>query len=521
MVMQPIQLTPGVTGTVHLEEVAAHLHPDDEVAIAKQPLAPGLVVLLPAGQVTVRQPIPVGHKVALAPRREGEPVHRYGQFIGYATAPIQPGDHVHSHNLAVGAFEKEYAFGQNVRPIQYVPESERATFQGYRRADGRAGTRNYVAVISSVNCSASVSRYVAERFRGDTLRDFPHVDGVVALTHKGGCGAHYGGPEVDLLQRTLAGFATHPNVAGYILLGLGCEVNQIPDLVERQRLGEATSLIIQEAGGLIETVEAATEAVARVLPRANECRRERVPASELTVALQCGGSDAWSGVTANPAVGRAADLLVAQGGTVVLGETTEVYGGEHLLTRRAVSEEVGRKLLERIEWWERYTAMNGAEIDNNPSPGNKLGGLTTIYEKSLGAIAKSGTTPLTDVVGYAERVKTRGFVHMDTPGFDPVSVTGQVAGGCTLVIFTTGRGSVFGCRPSPTIKVATNTPMYERMRNDMDVNAGRIAEGATLNEVGNEIFELMLDVASGTKTKSERHGIGEEEFNPWILGATL
>jgi altronate hydrolase len=268
-------------------------------------------------------------------------------------------------------------------------------------------------------------------------------------------------------------------------------------------------------------VEAATQAVARVLPRANECRRERLPASELTVALQCGGSDAWSGVTANPAVGRAADMLVAQRGTVVLGETTEVYGGEHLLTRRAISEEVGRKLLERIEWWERYTAMNGAEIDNNPSPGNKLGGLTTIYEKSLGAIAKSGTTPMTDVVGYAERIKTRGFVHMDTPGFDPVSVTGQVAGGCNLVVFTTGRGSVFGCRPSPTIKVATNTAMYERMRNDMDVNAGSIVEGATLDEVGNEIFELMLDVASGTKTKSERHGIGEEEFNPWILGATL
>jgi altronate hydrolase len=347
------------------------------------------------------------------------------------------------------------------------------------------------------------------------------VDGVIALTHKGGCGAHYGGAEVDLLQRTLAGFARHPNIAGYVLIGLGCEINQIPDMVERQALGSPTSLVIQDEGGLVETVEAGARAIAALLPGANACRRETVPASELMVALQCGGSDAWSGITANPALGRAVDLLVAQGGTAVLGETPEVYGAEHLLTRRAVSRDVGEKLLARIRWWERYTAINGAEIDNNPTPGNKLGGLTTIYEKSLGAVAKSGTTPLNDVVEYAESVRARGFVHMDTPGYDPVSVTGQVAGGCNLVVFTTGRGSVFGCRPAPTIKVATNTPLYRRMAGDMDVNAGRVLEGAGLDEIGGEIFELMLRVASGEPTRSERHGIGEEEFNPWILGATL
>jgi altronate hydrolase len=378
-----------------------------------------------------------------------------------------------------------------------------------------------VAVISSVNCSASVSRYVADRFRGDAVASYPHVDGVIALTHKGGCGAHYGGAEVDLLQRTLAGFARHPNIAAYVLIGLGCEVNQIPDLVGRQGLEGAPSLIIQEEGGLVETVDAGVQAVESLLPAADACRRRPVPVSELTVALQCGGSDAWSGITANPALGSAVDLLVAAGGTAVLGETPEIYGAEHLLTRRAASDGVARKLIDRIAWWERYVEMNGAEIDNNPTPGNKLGGLTTIYEKSLGAVAKSGSTPLTDVVGYAEAVTAHGLVHMDTPGFDPVSVTGQVAGGCTLVVFTTGRGSVFGCKPAPTIKVATNSPLYEKMRNDMDVDAGTIMAGTPVEVVGREIFELMLAVASGETTRSERHGIGEEEFNPWILGATL
>jgi altronate hydrolase len=522
MATQRIDLSPPRTGESVLTDVAIRLHPEDDVAIARVPMAAGLVLTGEAeAPITVRQTIPAGHKVALRSMNLGSPVRRYGQVIGFATMPIETGNHVHSHNLGVGALEHDYAVGRDVRPVEYVPEAEQRTFEGYRRADGRVGTRNYLAVISSVNCSASVSRYVADRFRGDTLREFPHVDGVIALTHKGGCGAHYGGAEVDLLQRTLAGFARHPNVAGYVLIGLGCEVNQIPDMVERQALGAPTSLVIQDEGGLVETVEAGIRAISALLPGANACRRETAPASELTVALQCGGSDAWSGITANPALGRAVDLLVEQGGSAVLGETTEIYGAEHLLTRRAVSPDVGEKLLERIRWWEEYTGMHGAEIDNNPTPGNKLGGLTTIYEKSLGAVAKSGTTPLVDVVEYAQPVHKRGFIHMDTPGYDPVSVTGQVAGGCNLVIFTTGRGSVFGCRPAPTIKVATNTPLYRRMAGDMDVNAGRVLEDASLDEVGAEIFELMLRVAAGEPTKSERHGIGEEEFNPWILGATL
>jgi len=520
-VTQQLELTLPATGRRPLEDVALRLNPSDHVAVARVPLGKGLVLETPDGDIEVRQSIPTGHKIALVGRDAGDPIRRYGHIIGFASDPIDPGEHVHTHNLHVGQLQHDYAFGQDARPVNLVPEAERRTFLGYRRPDGRAGTRNFLAVISSVNCSASVSRYVAERFRGDALRDFPNVDGVIALTHKGGCGAHYGSSEVDLLQRTLAGFARHPNVAGYVLIGLGCEVNQIPDIVGRQGLGNPLSLIIQDEGGLVETVEAGVAAVEALLPQANAWERRPIPASELVVALQCGGSDAWSGVTANPALGRAADLVVEQGGTVVLAETTEVYGAEDMLTRRAVSEEVGRKLLARIRWWERYVAINGAEIDNNPAPGNKLGGLTTIYEKSLGAIAKSGTSPLTDVLEYAEPVRTRGFVHMDSPGFDPVSVTGQVAAGCNVVCFTTGRGSVFGCRPAPSIKIATNSPLYRKMAGDMDVDAGRILDRASIDDIGREIFELILRVASGEPTKSERHGIGEEEFNPWIRGAVL
>jgi len=521
MSMYPIQLTRPRAGRAQIEDVAVWLHARDQVAIAREPLAPGLVLETPSGLLTVHQLVPAGHKVAVENVAFGEPIRRYGQVIGFATTSISPGEHVHSHNLGLAPLQHEYAFAVDAQPVDYVSDDQRRTYLGYRRADGRVGTRNYLAVISSVNCSASVARYVANRFSGDVQREFPHVDGVLALTHKGGCGAHYGGSEVDLLQRTLAGFARHPNIAGYVLVGLGCEINQIPDMVQAQHLGEPTSLVIQDEGGLVETVEAGVRAVRGLLPAADQCRRQSVPASELVVALQCGGSDAWSGITANPALGRAVDLLVAQGGAALLAETPEVYGAEHLLTRRAVSEQVGRKLLDRIAWWERYTAMNGAEIDNNPTPGNKLGGLTSIFEKSLGAVAKSGTTPMVDVLQYAEPVSTHGFIHMDSPGYDPVSITGQVASGCNLVVFTTGRGSVFGCKPAPTIKVASNTPMYRRMQGDMDINAGRVLEGETLDTMGREIFETMLRVASGEQTKSESHGIGEEEFNPWILGATL
>lgn len=516
----------GSSEPVEMLDVAVLLNPNDAVFIAKQPLLPRTVVRTPEGEVKIAQMIPPGHKVALKHIAVGGEVRRYNQIIGFATQEIKPGEHVHSHNLSVGdGLELDYAISSEYVPVEMVPEAERRTFMGYRRKDGRVGTRNYVAILASVNCSSSATQRIANYFRDpEVMKDYPNVDGVIPLATKGGCGSHYGSSDLGVLQRTMAGIVEHPNVAAYVVLSLGCEVNQPTDLIDSTGMGNGhkpTVLTIQQDGGFQKTVEAGIEAVKKLLPVANEARREAVPASELVVALQCGGSDGWSGVTANPGLGKACDEIVRQGGTVVLGETTEVYGGEHLLTRRAKNEKVAQDLIDRIHWWEKYTAMFGASIDNNPAPGNKLGGLTTIYEKSLGAIAKAGTTPLNQVVGYAERVTERGFVHMDTPGYDPVSVTGQVAGGSNMVVFTTGRGSAFGFKPAPSIKIATNSTLFANQEPDMDINAGRVLDGITLDQMGQEIFDRILEVASGDKSKSEAAGVGEEEYNPWILGAML
>ena len=525
---QRVTLSRAPREPVELGHAAVLLDPDDDVAVAKEMLAPGTLLAGAGALLPVQQAVPPGHKVALHSIERGAPVRRYGQIIGFASRAIGAGEHVHSHNVTVGedALRLDYAVGESCAPAVLVPEEERRTFLGFRRTDGRVGTRNYVAVLASVNCSSSATRQIAEEIRASgVLARYPNVDDVLAFATKGGCGAHHGSPDLAQLQRTLGGIVDHPNVAAYVVLSLGCEVNQPDEMIELAGLaGNGAGplvLTIQQDGGFRRTVEAGIDAVTRLLPLADEAVREPVPASELVVALQCGGSDSWSGVTANPALGRAADEVVRQGGTVVLGETTEIYGAEHLLTRRARSGEVAEKLLERIRWWEQHVAMFGASIDNNPGPGNKAGGLTTIYEKSLGAVAKAGSTPLNDVVEYAERISTRGLVHMDTPGYDPVSVTGQVAGGCNVVVFTTGRGSCFGFKPSPSIKVATNTALYEAQEPDMDVNAGRILDGASVEEVGREIFEDLLAVASGKQTKSELAGVGEEEFNPWPAGVTL
>jgi altronate hydrolase len=504
------------------ETPALRLNPADDVVVAVSPLSAGRQLTIDGFSIKTNTAITPGHKVALRAIAVGEPVRRYGQIIGFATKPIAPGDHVHSHNLAVGDMTLDYEYGTDIREIP-TPAQPR-TFMGYRRPSGRAGTRNTVAIISTVNCGAHTVRQISMRARYELLSKFPNVTDVVGLGHKNGCATRHGSDELAVLQRTLAGIARNPNVAGYLFIGLGCEVNQFEELMEAQQLGGFKMppyVGIQDAGGIGKAIDQGMQAVEKLLQHANEYQREPLPISHLAVALQCGGSDGFSGITANPALGHAADLLVAHGGTAVLAETPEVYGAEHLLTRRAVRREVGEKLIERIRWWEDYTEREGFEIDNNPAPGNKAGGLTTIFEKSLGAVAKGGTMPMTAVYEYAEEIKEHGFVFMDTPGYDPVGATGQVAGGCNLVAFTTGRGSCFGFKPAPCIKIASNSAMYERMRGDMDINAGRVLEGSSIEEVGQEIFEKFISVASGEQTLSEAQGIGEEEFAPWILGATM
>ena len=481
------------------------------------------ITALAPGQEGATQPIPRGHKMATQDIPAGAPVLKYAQLIGYAAEDIAQGAHVHTHNLAFRNVDTAYEFSTNLRPAPAPAAQD--TFMGYRRATGRVGTRNYIAVLTTVNCSATAARLIAEHFTPERLAPYPNVDGVAAFVHGTGCAMGGDGTGFELLQRTLWGYARNPNVGGVLMAGLGCEMMQIDWLIEAYGLTPGPlfqTMNIQDVGGLKKTVDLGIARIEAMLPVVNAAEREVCPASELVVGLECGGSDAWSGITANPAVGYACDLLVAQGGTGVLSETPEIYGAEHLLTARAVDRKTGDKLIGLIRWWEEYTARNGGSMDNNPSPGNKKGGLTTILEKSLGAAAKGGTTPLVDVYKYAEPVTAKGFTFMDTPGYDPASVTGMIAGGCNLIVFTTGRGSAFGSKPAPTLKVATNTEMFTRLEPDMDVNAGRIlSHGASVEEVGREIYQMWLRMASGEASKSEAQGLGDYEFVPWQVGAVM
>jgi arabinonate dehydratase len=475
--------------------------------------------------LTANSKILAGHKIAVCNIAKKDSIVKYGQIIGFASEPIVAGDHVHTHNCTIGDVEKDYAFGTDLTEDTETP-SETRYFKGFRRENGSVGTRNYIGILTSVNCSASVARFIAEEAeKSGILEPYGNIDGIVPLVHGTGCGMAADGDGYDNLHRALWGYASHPNFSAVLMVGLGCEVFQISRFMEMYDLKASPRFqhfTIQGSGGTRKTVEAGIAAVKAMLPMANNAERVEIPASELTLALQCGGSDGYSGISANPALGYAADLLVRQGGTAILSETPEVYGAEHLLTRRAVSEKVGRKLLERIEWWEDYAARNGGEMNNNPSPGNKAGGLTTILEKSLGAVAKGGRSPLQDVYRYAEKIRTKGFVFMDSPGYDPASVTGQVASGANIVCFTTGRGSAFGYKPSPSIKLATNTAMYQRMTDDMDINCGDIIDGnSSIEEKGQEIFEYFLNVASGNPSKSEELGYGNNEFVPWQIGAVM
>lgn len=498
------------------------LHPRDNVVIALADIAAGEVV--GKAGVAALQSVKRGHKIATESIKAGQNVIRYGQTIGQATVNIAAGEHVHVQNLGMGEHSRDYAHASEARALE-AATAER-TFDGYHRADGRVGTRNYLGILTSVNCSGSVAKFIAEAAEKSGLLDaFPNIDGIVPITHGTGCGMSGENEGYDTLFRTLSGYAQHPNFGGILLIGLGCEVMQVSALVDGRPIradGALRYMTIQHEGGTRKTIEKGLEELRGIAELANAATRRPASISHLTVGMQCGGSDGYSGITANPALGVASDMLVRHGGTTILSETSEIYGAEHLLTRRAASVGVGEKLIDRVRWWEDYTARNKGEMDNNPSPGNKRGGLTTILEKSLGAVAKSGSAALTDVYLFGEKIDKKGFVFMDSPGFDPCSVTGQIASGANLIVFTTGRGSVSGYMPTPCIKVATNSEMYARLADDMDLNCGDIvSEGVSLEAKGNDIFEMFIAVASGKQTKSEELGFGGVEFVPWQIGAVM
>lgn len=511
------------------ERIAAtiRLHAGDNVVIARRQLVGG--TWLSTEKTKVLGLIPAGHKIATAAIDLGAAVLRYGQIIGYASQAIAAGQHVHTHNLGMGDFQRQADATLDAAPAHHVAPLPMQTWQGIVRADGQVATRNYLGVLTTVNCSATAARAIADHFQRDTnpqaLADFPNVDGVIALTHGIGCGVDPDGEALKILRRTLAGYARHPNFAAVLVVGLGCETNQIDALLEQGDLQQSQrlrSFTIQDSGGTRKTVERGIAMIRDMLPAANLVQRQPVPLSHITVGLQCGGSDGYSGITANPALGAAMDLLIRHGGSAILSETPEIYGAEHLLTRRADNPLIQEKLMARIQWWEAYCQRMGAEMNNNPSAGNKAGGLTTILEKSLGAVAKAGSSRLVDVIEYAETVQTKGLVFMDTPGYDPVSATGQVAGGANLICFTTGRGSAYGCAPSPSIKLSSNTALWERQQEDLDLNCGGIVDGLlSVEQAGQQIFEAILAVASGQKTKSELNGYGQNEFVPWQIGAIM
>lgn len=497
------------------------LHPNDNVVVARTDV--GLGEAIPSEGITSRSQVPSGHKIAARDIQPGEPILKYNVCIGFAAHPIAAGTYVHSHNVTFREFDRDYAYGKDYVPTAYVPPDQQATFDGFVRPNGDVGTRNYIGILSTVNCSATVVHKVAEAFKGDKLDAYPYIYGVVGLSHGLGCGMEMSGEPMQLLRRTLGGFARNPNFAAVLIIGLGCERNQMQGLMEQEGLSQGPKLytfVMQEEGGTRKTVEAAVAAVEKMLPEANQARRSKVSVKHLKIGLQCGGSDGFSSITANPALGAAMDILVRHGGTAILSETPEIYGVEHTLTRRARSQEVGEKLIERITWWkEVYSPGRDVQINGAVSPGNQVGGLANIFEKSLGSSMKGGTSGLMEVYRYAEPVKQNGFVFMDTPGFDPCSATGQIAGGANMILFTTGRGSMFGAKPVPSIKLATNSPMYNRLSEDMDFNCGVLLDGvATMPEVAQGIFDLICRVASGQRSKSEELGLGDHEFVPWNIG---
>jgi len=501
------------------ENSAIQLHPSDNVAILRVPVGPGTELRIGAVTLTTKDAIPAGHKVCLKTILSGDRIYRYGQVIGRSKHTIEPGQHIHTQNVAFEEQHFNYEFPTGEVPYPPAP-AKMPTFMGFKREDGRAGTRNYVAVVAASNCAAHTAELIASSFDQSALP--PHVDGVVAFPHGEGCG-HSIGPDTEQLRRTLAGVLAHPNVGAAIILGLGCEVNQIDHYLgsNAPRTDRLMGMTLQNSGGTKGAIEAARKFILEQMEGLSAEHRTELPASLITLGLNCGGSDSFSGITANPALGHCSDLLAELGAASILAETTEIIGAEHLLVKRARNRATGEKLLRMIAEYKVYlNQFKNSNFNDNPSPGNKEGGLTNILEKSLGAVAKGGTSTLTQVYEYAERITEPGFGFMNTPGYDPVSLTGLAAGGCNVICFTTGRGSAIGFPSIPVVKVATNSNTFRRMRDNMDINAGRISDGeASVQQIGQEIFDMILRVASGEQTCAER--LGHQEFVPWRIGPVM
>jgi altronate hydrolase len=507
-------------------ETCVVLDPRDNVAVVVSPLEAGRVVQTARGSVVAGEPIAPGHKIALRGIAKGEQVVKYGEVIGRATQEIAQGSWVHVHNFVSEFDGTAYEYATRTPSTAYFPTQDAGTFLGYKRENGDVGTRNYVAVIATSNCSSHVATEIAERLK-DVTYDTHGVDGVVAFPHQEGCG-HSQGEDTWQLERTIAGMIYHPNVGAVLMVSLGCEVNQLSTYVGTTQLGQQAfrkgklliGLEMQSSGGTRQTIGRGVEQVRDLISHCQTMTRTPEPLSRVFMGTNCGGSDAFSGISANPALGYASDLLIRSRGTSILAEIPECMGAEHLLTRRALDEATGRRVIDVIRWYQEYLGRFGGKWDDNPSPGNKAGGISNIVEKSLGAVAKGGTTALTGVYRYAERVDKPGLVLMNTPGYDPVSLTGIAAGGANVIVFTTGRGSGIGFPIVPVIKVSSNSRIAESMRDNIDINAGKIVEGKeTVQEVGQRIFEMVKRVCSGERTKSEL--LGHREFVPWRVGPVL
>lgn len=496
------------------------LEPEDNVVVARHGTPAGTVI--PEEGITLIDDVPAGYKCASRDIKKGEEIRKYNAVIGYAAEDIKAGTVVHSHNILFDKMEPDYAYGADCHPVTLLPKKDRRTFLGYVRPNGRIGTRNYIGILVCSNCAATVARKISAHFTRKVLEKYPNVDGVVPFITDLGCGMEQSGEPLDLLRRTISGYVRNPNMGGAVIVALGCERNNIDALFETEHLKPDLLLgkmTIQEIGGTAAAIRHGISLVEKMLPSVNDVHRVPCSAEHLCVALQCGGSDGFSGLSANPSLGKAMDILVKNGGTCILSETTEIFGAQHILTRRAVSEAVGKKLIDRIHWWQKQTEGRDCQINGKVSPGNNKGGISNVLEKSLGGVKKGGSTPLQAVYEYAHPVTARGLVFMDTPGYDPIVATGQIAGGANVMCFTTGRGSCFGAVVCPVIKIASNTPLYQHMKEDMDINCGGVIDGvATNEEMGKLIFDQILDVASGNYTKSELLGVGEDEFIPWPIG---